>query len=281
MRLVCPNCGAQYEVAEDVIPTNGRDVQCSNCGHTWFESPGASEAAEAAIEDDNVPVPVETDPDHVPWDDSTDDELAAAAPQPPKNRPALDASVAEILREEAAREAAARRTEPGDPIESQSDLGLQEPTGPTAQEQRNIDAAKRVARLKGEETPTESTAALTAAAAAASRKELLPDIEEINSTLRSSADRGETIDPTPEDIVATKRRGFRFGFFSILIILAILFAIYVFADQISAMVPSLEGTLNSYVETVDSARLWLDLKVQALSASMESAPTEAAEDSGN
>ena len=46
MRLICPNCGAQYEVPDDVIPSGGRDVQCSNCGHTWLESPGASVAAE-------------------------------------------------------------------------------------------------------------------------------------------------------------------------------------------------------------------------------------------
>jgi predicted Zn finger-like uncharacterized protein len=47
MRLICPNCGAQYEVSDDVIPVSGRDVQCSNCGHTWFEEPGASVMAEA------------------------------------------------------------------------------------------------------------------------------------------------------------------------------------------------------------------------------------------
>ena len=47
MRLICPNCGAQYEIADDVIPAAGRDVQCSNCGHTWFERPGASVAEEA------------------------------------------------------------------------------------------------------------------------------------------------------------------------------------------------------------------------------------------
>ena len=46
MRLICPNCGAQYQISDDVIPTGGRDVQCSNCGHTWFETPGASETEE-------------------------------------------------------------------------------------------------------------------------------------------------------------------------------------------------------------------------------------------
>lgn len=37
MRLICPNCVAQYEVDEDVIPAEGRDVQCANCGHNWFQ----------------------------------------------------------------------------------------------------------------------------------------------------------------------------------------------------------------------------------------------------
>jgi len=35
--MVCPNCGAKYEVDASLIPPSGRDVQCSNCGETWFE----------------------------------------------------------------------------------------------------------------------------------------------------------------------------------------------------------------------------------------------------
>lgn len=37
MRLVCPNCVAQYEVADGTIPDTGRDVQCANCNHIWFQ----------------------------------------------------------------------------------------------------------------------------------------------------------------------------------------------------------------------------------------------------
>ena len=49
MRLTCPNCDAKYEVPEDAIPEGGRDVQCSNCGHGWFQSrPEAEIAAEIA-----------------------------------------------------------------------------------------------------------------------------------------------------------------------------------------------------------------------------------------
>ncbi|MBC6442351.1 MAG: zinc-ribbon domain-containing protein [Rhodobacteraceae bacterium] len=39
MRLVCRKCTAQYEVDESAIPKQGREVQCTNCGHTWFQYP--------------------------------------------------------------------------------------------------------------------------------------------------------------------------------------------------------------------------------------------------
>lgn len=65
MRLTCPNCAAQYEVPEDVIPDEGRDVQCSNCGETWFQASAKSLAAEATVK--SAPA-------------SEDDEAAAAEP---------------------------------------------------------------------------------------------------------------------------------------------------------------------------------------------------------
>lgn len=61
MRLICPNCVAQYEVDEDVIPPEGRDVQCANCGHNWFQdslkmlSPEAAAASENGDPDSDVP----------------------------------------------------------------------------------------------------------------------------------------------------------------------------------------------------------------------------------
>ena len=36
MRLLCPKCDAEYEVADGVIPNAGRDVQCSSCDTIWF-----------------------------------------------------------------------------------------------------------------------------------------------------------------------------------------------------------------------------------------------------
>jgi len=134
-----------------------------------------------------------------------------------------------------------------------------------------------MSRLKGEEEPpvVETATAAAAATAAATRKELLPDIEEINSSLRSSADRGDQIAPTPDDIVATKKRGFRFGFWTVVLIIIVLCLIYIFADQLKGMAPSMADTLDGYVETVDNGRLWLDSKVRGFTASMETAPADA------
>lgn len=49
MRLICPNCVAQYEVDEGVIPSEGRDVQCANCGHNWFQDALQMLSADAEV----------------------------------------------------------------------------------------------------------------------------------------------------------------------------------------------------------------------------------------
>ncbi len=59
MRLVCPNCDAKYEVPDDAIPEGGRDVQCSGCGHAWFQMRPEAEIAaeeEAALFGDDLAV---------------------------------------------------------------------------------------------------------------------------------------------------------------------------------------------------------------------------------
>lgn len=252
MRLICPNCGAQYEVADDVIPQDGRDVQCSNCGHTWFESHGASD-----IEDAFFDVPAElpsgtTDEDTASW---TDAEDTAPEPKQPQ-RQELDPAIADILREEAAREADARRREADVSVESQPDLGLD--AASAAPDQRAQETLRRIAHLKGEEV-----AAAKEETAAASRRALLPDIEEINSSLRSDAER--TPSDAPMEVAKIKsRRSFRTGFFGVLLILTLLAGAYAFAPQISDLVPALVPTLDNYLEAVDALRLWIDLNLQSM-----------------
>lgn len=259
MRLICPNCDAQYEVVDDVIPTEGRDVQCSNCGQTWFQH-----------HRDHKPVTADEidDPAHVaePDDAPAEDEVRIATPPRPKRRE-LDASVADILRQEAELEAKARD---GQVLESQPDLGL--PDTENDADRRGQQARDRMARLRGETPePTESEVTEEAATAAAlgSRRDLLPDIEEINSTLRSSGDRqsgaagaGARMMPPPPQ----KKSGFRSGFLLMIVLAVGLGAIYVFAPQIAQTVPQADPYLSGYVAQIDTVRATLDGQVRSLLA---------------
>lgn len=271
MRLICPNCGAQYEVADDVIPEDGRDVQCSNCAHTWFEGRGASDEEDEFSEEAAAPS-IELDSQNVDDDALWGAEAYAAKPAPaakmPPKRQELDPSIADILREEAAREAAARRAEADSAFDDQADLGL-DSVAP-APDQRSRESQERMAKLKGKEP----IASAVAATVASSRRELLPDIEDINSSLRSEAERS-TGYAEPAIVEAKQRRGFRTGFVSVLLLLAVLATMYVFAPQISTKIPAVEGALNTYVATVDKGRLWIDAQLRNVLNSLIAGDTAA------
>jgi predicted Zn finger-like uncharacterized protein len=344
MRLVCPNCEAKYEVPDDAIPDTGRDVQCTNCGHTWFQMRGraatfvppapvetvaapaaapepapapvpepepvakvapveqpAAEAIESfaeaapvvsdvpevaeAVESEDVttasdilpeapsatdsPAVAESEPTDVadaavatepaPAPDQVTDvvaeviaktrdireevaaaseavaaadaEPAGAAAAAPAAAYAVDESVLAILREEAEREANARRA---DALESQTDLG--------------IDQA-----IPRKQAPAEADAK------PAARRDLLPDVEEINSTLRPSEMQADA-DGTPDFVAPPPEapRGFRSGFLTLMTIAIIAAALYLVAPRLAVLVPALAGPLESYVSFIDSLRLGLD-----------------------
>ncbi|WP_226782033.1 zinc-ribbon domain-containing protein [Oceaniglobus trochenteri] len=246
MRLICPNCAAEYEVDASMIPDEGRDVQCSSCGHTWFQRPDTAEDDLAEEMGVTLPDPAFEEPE-------PDEPRAPAAAPAPKARQ-MDEATRDILREEARREAEARRRERGGRggLESQPDLGLTDPEGAQS---RAAAAKARLARLR--DTPEEATeqeaeeAAVDAAAPGSSRRELLPDIEEINSTLTATGDRHGPETVEEEEQAAESRRGFRFGFFTVFLTMAVLMAIYLFAPQIAAAVPALSPALTGYVGWAD------------------------------
>ncbi len=279
MRLVCPNCGAQYEVDASLIPDAGRDVQCSNCGHTWFQRPTESRTIRPApAEGENTPqedaaiapesdgttpaaaagaeAPPEPEPEADPGPEAEPDEAAAAARQKPEPRP-LDEEVAGILREEAEREAAARAAEAAAGLETQAELGLSETSG-------DMPARERLARMRGADQES-----ATPADTAASRRDLLPDIEELNSTLTASPEDEED----EEGIVsqeARRRSGFRLGFSLTVLLMAALTLIYVYAPKIAEALPQTTAFLDSYVNWVNGLRLaldgWLQRAVEKLTA---------------
>ncbi|MGO4852490.1 zinc-ribbon domain-containing protein [Phaeovulum sp. W22_SRMD_FR3] len=318
MRLICPNCSAQYDVDDSVIPDAGRDVQCSNCGQTWFQ-PSARylrEAAEAeasapgAFEEEwDEPSPLAAEPvgrmtrkgaaereaataaaapasaeapqPHASPDTPSEAPAsagatapAAEAPAPPpapvrseseQTRRALDDSLLAILREEAEREARARRAE-GIVLDSEPEFNL-----PPAGKGRDVPMASAlaaagvdsIAHLRG--TPEGTTAPPEDEPVPQHRRELLPDIEEINSTLRATSDRQH--EPAARDAPQTeahRRSGFRFGFSMAAMIAVTGTVFYLFGPQISAAVPQLAPAEARYHAMVDVGRLWLEQKVQLL-----------------
>ena len=262
MRLTCPNCGAQYEVPDDVIPATGRDVQCSNCGDTWFQyhadhMPASEEAEpetwEAEDEDDTS----DQTPDQTPAQDVQPEETPAPA------RRELEPDVRDVLRQEAERERKAR-TADSQGLEIQPDLGLDDVDDEASR--RSREAQTRMARLRGlpEEGPDDD---VHAGIDPTSRRDLLPDIEEINSSLRAGdgGDADAMIEGAYHDELPSGRGGgFRRGFMLIVLLSVILVLIYVFAPRIGAKVPALADGLSAYVDAVNSGRLWLDGQVKEL-----------------
>ena len=337
MRLVCPNCEAKYEVPEDAIPETGRDVQCANCGHAWFQMRSRAAMAEPAtappapvVEPEPVAEPVavaavqETPPVVEPTDEPEGAVIAEAAPDPDAGEdsvaagadaavldgegeagvaevaplvedlaetvagetmaddpvvdaPAVDEEIAEvtaveaaeteasaaaamaapaayavdesvlaILREEAEREVQARRAEGARPLETQTDLG--------------IDAAIPVAKV------AETVAAPVETEAddkLANRRTRLPDVEEINSTLRPTETADGDAASGDARVPAEGRSSFRSGFLMVLTVAILGSALYGSADALAQAVPALAGPLKAYVGFVDSLRLHLDGLMQS------------------
>jgi predicted Zn finger-like uncharacterized protein len=273
MRLICPNCGAQYEVDDRVIPENGRDVQCSNCGHTWYQR-SANSNADEAIDDPVAETPeaaepeadfastiadaAEVSPDEADAPASIADDQAPPeaddnepkAPETTAKPRGLDDDVAGILRQEAERETAERAGE-NIGVETQPDLGLSE-----AAEESDANIKKKMARLRGLDDD-HGAAVAAAAVGRGPRKDLLPDIDELNSTLTASTE--DAYDEDDEVSEETKRSsGFRRSFAITILIFTILVMVYVFAPQIAGKFPPAKDFLASYVDWVNALRDTVD-----------------------
>ncbi len=283
MRLDCPKCDAQYEVGDDAIPAAGREVQCSACGHGWFQMPGAraseahlagsvmAQAAPRMVGPEDGDEPVQPPEARAPAvgpagarplasDDDLDDAENSERPLPV--RPPLDEGLLAILREEAARETALRRRESASGIDVQTDLGLSEMV-PSAGASRAV--RERLARLRApgnaEATAVPSPPPTAPPPPAASTERpapeaLLPDIGDITSSLRSSSehtDHGKT-----EGLERRTGRGFASGFLLVTSIALLGALLYGGAPKIASRIPVAQAALATYVGGVDGLRAGLD-----------------------
>ena len=267
MRLTCPSCGAQYEVPPEAIPPQGRDVQCSACGHGWFEQP--AEGRPRLVDPESAPEPWDSLPREEGGEEEADDlaELQAAPP-PPRTDPGAAAAqararvapeVERILREEAAREAEAR-------AEEAARRALPE-AAPEAD--RPPEPPRWTRRRETEESPLPASSPGPRPAPAARpvrparQVDRKVDLDRINSTLRTHADH---IGAKAPQIEPRRRRrgGFGSGFVGSLVILGLLAALYLFRLEIVEVVPQAAAVLDPYATVVDRARFWLDHEVGRL-----------------
>jgi predicted Zn finger-like uncharacterized protein len=315
MRLICPNCGAQYEVADDAIPLAGRDVQCSNCSHGWFQQPldrnpdaeadtvtaivepDVPEAhmspAATELEDDvpadvlpqdlsaNDPIPEEVSmdaPEDAPEDKTEIDEDAdpddeGTSDDPPLPDRSIDDNLLAVLREEAERETSQRRAEAARPIETQGELGIDSVApaaivAPVAAPPRPA-ANSAYAHLSSDQDYEASIP--EASVRPAARRDLLPDVEEISSTLRSSGSgRDDDDNPMPDLPPIRKSGGFRSGFLLSVLLAVMLMLAYILAPRLAEQFPAAKGALDSYVVAVDALRTWLRSVVASLTGMIES-----------
>lgn len=257
MRLICPNCDAEYEVDDAAVPDAGRDVQCSNCGHAWFQVSAAEQAAALALPSDEPLHDPAQVADMAAAQDPVDEPFSVPPTADPPQARSVDDSVLAILKEEADRELTARREEQAAPLETQPELGLDTGIAAAVMRQMAADDAATAERAKQ----------LT-------RREMLPDIEEINSTLRPSAavqhDDLDADDQRPMLLpTARARSGFRSGFVLMLVLAAVLVMLYLMAPRLAQQIPGAKGALDAYVAGVDQARIGLDSVTKSAIAALQ------------
>ncbi len=172
-------------------------------------------------------------------------------------RRSMDPAIRDILREEAEREARLRREEAG-PVETQGEMPLDE----RPQDEHPLTQSRRARRRSDLEDAEDIFAAGVAKASqgSASRRDLLPDIEEINSTLRASEaaqPRDVQLDEAPRRI-SSRGRGVRIGFILTLLVAASAFYVYANVDAVAARVPQFAPELSAYRDMIDDLRFRLD-----------------------
>lgn len=271
MRLICPNCDAKYDVADSAFADGGRDVQCSSCAHTWFQSPKPIVLSREVSRVLSTPMPsvVKTKSRDIGGYDSPQGGAMAEGPmhQPttdaPRHRP-VDPQVANILREEAGivQKVADYSSDTNRVSRGVSPVEV-------AQTRRRI--AQMTEQEGGTAAGTSPTVAAAAAAAAQADPREIPEIAEINAALRARAEAKDEAGLTElEKLEARNRRGFRRGFVVVLLLIAAAVGPYIYAEQIVEMLPQTRDSMAMYVAVMDELRRSLNAALMAVQAGISS-----------
>lgn len=237
MRLTCPNCAAEYEIAANLVPPDGRHVQCTACHTRWFARP-AVEPAPASVEDEDAILRrLEARPRLVSSVAPVVVPLAPpAAPTPPADAP--DAEEVDAPEE------------PDVPDTVEPPAAEDGPAEPPAPEEEAVVVAS------GE-------AAVEVTAEADEPRELRPalvpvTLEEariVNLPAPSGRARLDlTVEPGPAPVAFLPSSRFGHGLVLALVVVALAAAAYLWRAPIAAQVPAAAPALAAYGDLVDDLR---------------------------
>jgi predicted Zn finger-like uncharacterized protein len=217
MRLTCPNCGADYDIPEGMVPAAGRHVQCSACHTRWFvrgstEAPTSEDQILSRLENWR-PRPVTLGSGTPPLDAGR-----LRVVEPLRIVPAAEPPSEAVPPAEAAEVATAAEPSPR--------VVAPEPAWP-----------KREFPTKPADRPTVARPAAVADAPA--RQALRLDLK---------APRAE---PAP---VRASRSRFLHGFVLVLALALVAFGLYRFAGEIAGAVPATGPALDAYARTIEGWR---------------------------
>jgi predicted Zn finger-like uncharacterized protein len=275
--LVCPGCTAEYRVPEHAIPSEGREVECSNCGRVWLAAPVMTKPAPLDLASLAIPAPEAETPPSAP---------ETAEPQPSRRLPE---TVFNILRDEVEHEKrvrAAKSTVPTKPPVAGSDHKSDSTAGTESDwpattvivpGQRDLPPAKVSATV---EAPRQSPHPLPMAAF----RDEFPDLDEGSKDAGPKEDMprsptpirpaiaeqiiNPTAQPRPAPAIsqtstAPTARGYRLGFRLALLVLAAALAVYSAAPQLAGKGGAGEELAQWRVQ-IDKGRLWLQEQVASL-----------------
>ncbi|MEM9430979.1 MAG: zinc-ribbon domain-containing protein [Pseudomonadota bacterium] len=236
MRIICPNCGSQYEVDQRLFGPEGRDVQCAQCDTQWTQYPV-----------DEAPTPLRTastpvaDPPSSRLPAEERDEIREAVaheiavrdvPPPPADDPAANGEddLIRSLREQL-------KQVPEEPDDEVPDI--RRPTG-----RRNIAKAADIAGVTvvDDETAPDERTSRPARPRAAARP----------TTSVGSRDLAQALEEYERE--RRPRSGGRVGFVLALIVGLLAAGGYLGRTEIARQLPEAAPALEAYASGVDSAR---------------------------
>jgi hypothetical protein len=246
-------------VPEKNVPSSGREVQCSACGHTWFQTHPSLKKLQEPVKDSGQETETASEEIQTVLEKSDLEGSGQPGETNGTSSSRLHPTVAEVLKEEARREVAVRAAEN---LETQPELGIDEALVQTVPSfDISEPQSKEMSSILLDPDPKELKELYpkTAQMDTGFSGDRLPEQKNINYSLspaeskkRKISDKGGQAKRV--DYQRMKRRGLVTG----IMIVVCFFLIYQFSGDIVQAMPQSEQLLKVYVQLVDQLRLISD-----------------------